>query len=71
MTELLAVKVVSGLSAPRDRDFRVVGRVVFTEAGQSVDVPLKRGRYAVAVRFVLAATGQATEVLRGGFVEAG
>ena len=68
VTELLAARVVSALAAPRDRDYRVVGRYEFTTVGESVDVPLNRGRYAVAVRFVLASTGQATEVLRSGVV---
>jgi hypothetical protein len=71
VTELLAAPVQSALAEPRDRDHRTVGRKVFTEAGQAVTVPLRPGRYAVAVRFVLRATGQTGPALRLGVVQVG
>lgn len=70
-TELLAIKVASFLSEPRDRDFRAVVRLVFASPGESVDVPLKRGRYAVGMRFTLLATGQTMALLRLGIIEVG
>ncbi|MCW5939605.1 MAG: hypothetical protein KF884_01230 [Fimbriimonadaceae bacterium] len=71
VTELLGLSVRSALAEPRDRDFRVLERVAFVPGGLSAEVAAKPGRYAVAARYVLRATGQATGVLRLGVVEVG
>jgi len=71
VTELLAVRVASALAEPRDRDLRIVERVAYSVAGQSVDVPLRTGMYAVAIRFLAIGTGQAGNVLRLGTVRVG
>jgi hypothetical protein len=71
VTELLALSVRSALSEPRDRDYRALARVAFVSGGLSVEVAARPGRHAVAARFLLRATGQATGVLRLGVVEVG
>ncbi|MCW5937608.1 MAG: hypothetical protein KIT11_09920 [Fimbriimonadaceae bacterium] len=71
VTELMAARVRSALAEPRDRDYRILGRARFVEGGLDVDVPVPPGRYAVAVRFVKIATGQASAVLRLGTASVG
>jgi len=70
-TELLAAPVGSWLAQPNLNAFRSRGFVTFAPGGLSVDVPAQPGRYAVAVRFVRVATGQASAVLRLGVVGVG
>lgn len=70
-TELMAVAVRSAISEPRDRDYRILGRMAFAKGALSCEVPATPGRHAVGVRFVLRATGQSTGVLRLGIVRVG
>lgn len=67
VTELLLTPVRSALSEPRDRDFRQAAMTTFA-GGDPVAVSVLPGRYAVAIRFIRSASGQATPVMRLGQV---
>ena len=66
-TELLVQRLPSRIRLPKARDYRTARYVAF--AGEPVHVPARPGAYACGVRFVRAATGQATAMIPLGMVE--
>ncbi len=70
VTELLVQKTSSLFAAVFDKHFRSKGFVAFAPGMLSADVPVLPGYYACAIRFARAATGQQTELLRLGTIQA-
>ena len=67
VTELLLQRLPARHRLPRARDYRTRAFVAF--AGRPFALPVAPGAYACAIRFVRAATGQATAVVPLGTVE--
>lgn len=65
-TELLLQPVRSLNNRATSSHFRSRGFHVFPAGGGMVDVPLPRGRYATAIRFVRLSTGQASSLINLG-----
>lgn len=68
LTELLLQRLPVRHRMPKAREYRTMAFVAF--AGEPVVVPCAAGAYACAVRFVRAATGEATALVSSGTVEA-
>jgi hypothetical protein len=62
-TELLLQPLPGGNRKPNPRGYRTKAFVSFVPGTLSFDVAVTPGRYAAAYRFVLVATGQATEIV--------
>jgi hypothetical protein len=71
VTELLLQRLPSRLARPQKGRDRHRGFVAFAPGSLEASVPAPPGAYAASVRFVLAATGQASALVRLGTVVAG
>lgn len=58
LTELLLQKLSTAATDPVREKYRHNGFIPFPSGGASVSVPVVKGWYAIAYRFVLASTGQ-------------
>ena len=71
VTELMAVRVPNANRRPQTKAYRTRGFVAFAAAGEEAVVPCGPGTALVAVRFVEAATGQASGLVPLGRVVVG
>lgn len=63
LTELLAQKLPSLHRKPAAKEYRTRGFVAFAPGRLTADLPLGKGAWALAVRFVRASSGQETAVV--------
>jgi hypothetical protein len=71
VTELLLQSLPSRLARPQKGRDRHRGFVAFAPGSLEASVPARPGAWAASVRFVLAATGQSSALVRLGTVESG